>query len=127
MDTNTTTAVPDTVAVGDHVEVNDPWLLISGTGIVAAVDPWTFGSTAITVDLKVGSRIRTYPYYVRVLREVETAVWCCWRGGYADNSVGCDTATDHVHYEVQYDGPTGRVLTSPAEQAKRRSAAEAAA
>lgn len=55
--------------------------------------------------------------------EVETAVWCPARNAYADSDV-CGQQ-DHGHYEVEYDGNTGKVLTSPAEQERRRLAAAA--
>jgi len=50
-------------------------------------------------------------------REVVTATWCMSRNGYADADYCDDT---HVHYDVEYDGNTGKVLTSREEQERRR-------
>lgn len=120
--TSDDTATP---AVGTRVQVNDPWSLITGLGTVTKVEPWAFGSTAVTVQLDDDrGATRTYPCY---LAAVETATWCCNRNGYADDSVGCANSTSHVHFEVDYDPHSGSVLTSSAEQAERREIAEAAA
>lgn len=40
---------------------------------------------------------------------VSRATWCIGRNGYADDSFGCDTATDHDHYDVALDAD-GKVL-----------------